>query len=107
MKIASDPISVVKYDAVVRLLSETPDLSHVEVGQRCKVAAATVERIWNGSISRPKVVVLIAFPRHGVARVVVPCAAVGHVFCARYVAGNTEIVSTIYRGSRSEHSRSR
>ena len=53
-----DPISVVKYDAVVRVIREQPELSHEEVASFCKVATSTVKRIWDGSISRPPIVVL-------------------------------------------------
>lgn len=59
------PISVVKYDAVIRLLCDQTQLTHSQIAQQCKVALATVERIWDGSISRPSVVVLdrLASPR--------------------------------------------
>ena len=60
-----DRISVVKYDAVTRLLSEEPQLSHPQIAKQCGVAASTVERIWNGTIARPPVVVIerLAQPR--------------------------------------------
>jgi hypothetical protein len=61
----AQPLSVIKYDAVVRLLTSEPDLPHEEVAERCRVALATVERVWDGKICRPPVVVLdrLAKPR--------------------------------------------
>jgi hypothetical protein len=58
MNYQPDPVSAIKYDAVVRLLTDEPELSHSEVARRCEVGTSTVARIWTGAISRPSVVVL-------------------------------------------------
>lgn len=65
MNSKQDEISVLRYDAIAQVLRSEPELSHEEVASRCRVAASTVERIRDGSISRPAVVVLerLAQPR--------------------------------------------
>jgi hypothetical protein len=62
MKVTPDPISVLKYDAVAKVLVEEPGLSHEEVARRCGVSRSTVQRIWEGSIHRPPVIVLERLP---------------------------------------------
>ena len=59
------PIDVRRYDAVVAVLTRNPELSFPEVARRSGVSVSTVEKIWNGAISRPPIVVLerLAKPR--------------------------------------------
>ena len=53
-----DPIDVRRYDEVVKMLTENPQLGFDETAQRCNVSETTVRKIWDGRISRPPVVVL-------------------------------------------------
>jgi hypothetical protein len=55
---AQDPIDVRRYDAVVSLLTENPGIDFEEAAQQTGVAPATIKKIWEGTISRPSVVVL-------------------------------------------------
>jgi hypothetical protein len=54
----TEAISVLKYDAVVELCTREPLLSEEEIAKRCGVPAWKVERIIEGSITRPPVVLL-------------------------------------------------
>ncbi len=65
MKTAPPPIDVRRYDAIARLLLESPDLGFLEVARRSGVSESTVRKIWEGTISRPQAVVLerLAKPR--------------------------------------------
>lgn len=59
------PIDVRRYDAIVELLTRHPETSFPEVARQLGVSASTVQKIWDGSISRPPIVVLerLAKPR--------------------------------------------
>jgi hypothetical protein len=65
MKSNPTPIDVRRYDAVVEILSRNPGISFPEAAQRSGVSEPMVRKIWEGSISRPPVVVLerLATPR--------------------------------------------
>jgi hypothetical protein len=53
-----DPIDVRRYDAVVHAIGESPNADFQLIAEQCGVAASTVEKIWDGRISRPPVVVV-------------------------------------------------
>ena len=52
------PIDVRRYDAVVDVLVENPGISFGEAARLAGVSEPTVRRIWEGSITRPPIVVL-------------------------------------------------
>jgi len=58
MKTAPPPIDVRRYDAVVELLTNNPDLGFADVARQSGVSEHTVRKIWEGTISRPRAVVL-------------------------------------------------
>jgi hypothetical protein len=56
--ISHPAINVLRYDAVVKALTEHPEWDFDEVARRTGVSAATVRKIYDGAITRPPVVVL-------------------------------------------------
>ncbi len=55
---ATNPIDVRRYDSVVRIFLEQPGVEFDQVAEQTGVAEHTVRKIWDGTISRPPVILL-------------------------------------------------
>jgi len=58
-------INVFNYDAAVRNLTENPGISFDDAASICGLSPNTIRKVWNGTISRPTVVVVqrLSVPR--------------------------------------------
>ena len=56
--VSNNEINVRRYDKVVKAFSEDPKASHELVSKRTGVPLSTVEKIWDGTIARPPIVLL-------------------------------------------------
>jgi transcriptional regulator with XRE-family HTH domain len=54
----TQPIDVRRYDTVVEILVQNPGIGFAEAAQRAGVSESTVRKIWEGTISRPPIIVL-------------------------------------------------
>jgi len=53
-----NPINVLRYDKVVKALTDDPTASLESVSRRTGVALSTIRKIWEGKITRPRTIVL-------------------------------------------------
>ncbi len=56
--VTNSEIHVLRYDKVVKALSQKPTASLEDISQRTGVALGTIRKIWEGTITRPPTVVL-------------------------------------------------
>ena len=56
--VSNSAINVLRYDKVVKALTDDPDASLEDVSRRTGVALSTIRKIWDGTITRPPTIVL-------------------------------------------------